>query len=304
MRAVAEEALGWVERALGSGSQVTATSELTGGITSSVNLLSVESGSGATFDVVLRCWTDSQVPIAATDMPLYVQREADNLQRMAAVDLPTPELLAYDLTGEESGVPSLLMTKLRGEIDLTPKDPSSWLDQLASALPVIHAVPHDGVRIFTPWLRLDALEPPSWSTRPEAWRDAIAIARDESLTFDRHFIHRDWQHFNVLWTDGKLTGVVDWIDAAAGPPEIDVGHCRLNLAALYSAERAEDFLARYESVAGRTVDRRWDLVALLGHLPEADRSLERQVDGRRQIDWAGIGPRVEELVVESLRQLG
>ena len=44
------------------------------------------------------------------------------------------------------------------------------------------------------------------------------------------FLHRDFHPGNLLWTDERITGVVDWVSACAGPPEEDIGHCRANLA--------------------------------------------------------------------------
>ena len=31
------------------------------------------------------------------------------------------------------------------------------------------------------------------------------------------------QHFNLLWSRERLTGVVDWSEACIGPPGVDVG---------------------------------------------------------------------------------
>ncbi|WP_081412680.1 phosphotransferase [Fictibacillus gelatini] len=33
------------------------------------------------------------------------------------------------------------------------------------------------------------------------------------------FIHRDYHPCNVLWEDGRLTGVVDWVNDALALPE-------------------------------------------------------------------------------------
>jgi aminoglycoside phosphotransferase (APT) family kinase protein len=79
---------------------------------------------------------------------------------------------------------------------------------------------------------------------------------------DSCFIHRDFQHFNFLWTRRRLTGVVDWGAASIGPPGVDLGHCRLNLAVLFSADWAEQLRLAYEAETGRSVDPWWDLHAL------------------------------------------
>ncbi|MCZ6544941.1 MAG: aminoglycoside phosphotransferase family protein, partial [Chloroflexi bacterium] len=41
---------------------------------------------------------------------------------------------------------------------------------------------------------------------------------------------------------GKLTGIVDWVNASFGPPGIDIGHGRVNLAVLFGLDAANGFL--------------------------------------------------------------
>jgi hypothetical protein len=48
----------------------------------------------------------------------------------------------------------------------------------------------------------------------------------------------------------------------SGPPDLDVGHCRLNLAVLFGADRAEKFRLAYDAEADRAVDPWGDLHAL------------------------------------------
>jgi aminoglycoside phosphotransferase (APT) family kinase protein len=68
---------------------------------------------------------------------------------------------------------------------------------------------------------------------------------------------------------GRLTGVVDWTSACWGPPGIEVGHMRWNLAVTYGVDAADEFLRVHRTLAGRLVDQRyWDAVALADVLPE------------------------------------
>ena len=105
--------------------------------------------------------------------------------------------------------------------------------------------------------------------RPLHWladsglRDAAREAASGPLADEKVLVHGDYQHFNVLWCDGRLTGVVDWPNAATGNRGSDVGHCRLNLAVLFDSKTAGDYLVMYEAAAGVRVDRRADLRALL-----------------------------------------
>ncbi len=87
---------------------------------------------------------------------------------------------------------------------------------------------------------------------------------------------------------GRLPGVVDWPHAAVGSRGSDVGHCRLDLAVLFDAQTADDYLARYERAADVTVDRRADLRALLCFDRDWQRFIPLQVAGRAPLDVAGM----------------
>ena len=117
------------------------------------------------------------------------------------------------------------------------------------------------------------------------------------------FIHGDFQHFNFLWTRGRLTGVVDWGAASTEPPSADVGHCRLNLAVLFGADRAERFRLAYQAEAGRSVDPWWDLHALAAYGDAWRRFIPVQVNGRVPVDTGGMTARVEEVLAAALRRL-
>jgi hypothetical protein len=92
-------------------------------------------------------------------------------------------------------------------------------------------------------------------------------------------------------------------NAGTGPRGIDVGHCRLNLAALYSAEAAERFLEIYQAQAGQLVDPRADVAALCSFGPDWPRFLPRQVAGRAVVDATGMRRRVEDVLRQALRRL-
>ena len=127
--------------------------------------------------------------------------------------------------------------------------------------------------------------------------------RGPAPTHEVRFTHGDYQHFNFLWQRGRLTGVVDWVGACRGPADMDVGHCRLNLAVLYSAEMAADFLAAYEADAGRRVDPYWDIrCATAPAFEDWAAFIPIQVGGRARFDSAGMHRRVDDLLAAALRR--
>lgn len=293
-------ALEWVARAVGDGSRVVGGRRLTGGITSSVHRLAVETRGGTRTQVVLRCWLPSQSG-DIEDAARLVEHERRVLRGLRTSDLPVPQVLAADPTGEHAGAPALLMTRLPGRLDLMPSDPRAWLRQMVSMAVRIHdldvdAAPHE-------WEATD-VPTPGWSSTPAAWRAARAVVLAPPPAHETRFVHGDYQHFNILWRRGRVSGVVDWVGAFRGPADVDVAHCRLNLAVLYSAELAAQFLDAYEAEAGRRVDPYWDIRSATSPAREDWTAfIPIQVDGRAPFDPDGMHRRVDDHLAAALRRI-
>ncbi|HTL37853.1 MAG TPA: phosphotransferase [Kofleriaceae bacterium] len=220
---VRPETLAWVETVAGA---VVETKRLTGGLTSWVHRLTTARG-----DIVLRQ--------SSADA---VAKEAVILTALARADVPAPRLIAT--SGD-----ALLMTLVPGEIRLVPTE--AWLRQMATMLARIHALDVDVPKRIVDW-RSSEYKPPPDATS-DVWKDVVAIVAQERTVTDARFSHGDYQHFNMLWSDEQLTGVIDWIEACLGPQDLDVGHCRLNLALLFSADpdrRPSAARCRRNDVAG------------------------------------------------------
>lgn len=270
--------------------RVIAVAPLPGGITADMDRVTV--ASSRVEDVVLRRWPGADWADG------LVLREAEALAALQDIGVPTPQLLATDEDGASAGVRCTLTSALPGQPDLCPDDLVSWLDQLASTQAVIHTVPGP---LRVQW---DGWYPES--DRPLEWladrglRAAARTAASGPLLQEEVLIHGDYQHFNVLWCRGRLSGVVDWTNAAMGNRGSDVGHCRLNLAALFGPRAAAYYLLAYERAAGVRVDRRADLRALLCFTPHWQQFIPRQVAGRAPLDVAGMPDRVAAVVRDAL----
>jgi aminoglycoside phosphotransferase (APT) family kinase protein len=254
------EALTWVVEAVGAGAEVVATVPLPGSSSVALHALAIRQASGMVVELVLRqflelTWLTREPDLAA--------REARALTSLAGSPVPAPELVAVDASGARAGAPAVLMTRLPGAVDVAPVDPLSWVRRLAAVLPPIHetAVAEGDRRPY--WRYASEVEPhvPAWSRRPDAWARALEIAAEPGPTVADRFIHRDFHPGNVLWRSGRVSGIVDWVDAAWGPREVDVAHCRVNLAMLFGLEIAERFASAVAAEAGeRLADPYWNAV--------------------------------------------
>ena len=219
-----------------------------------------------TSTVVLRQFDNPEWLIEEPDL---VQHEAASLQKASASGLPAPSLITFDKTGEASGLPTILMTKVEGQVELLPSDFTKWTDGLAKILAMIHRVEADDFAWeYASYTHRDAVQLPEWTKKPALWQLAFEQLQGEIPAFRGTFIHRDFHPTNVLWLRDEVSGVVDWPNACRGPGGIDVGHCRVNLALLYSVEVADLFLAAYEKHAGSsfTYDSYWDIVSAFDFL--------------------------------------
>lgn len=281
------ETLRWVERAAGRGYRVARLRRLTGGVETATHLVTLRRAAfdGAVHLVLRRphAWALEHRPHATAEQAAVLAHVAAH-----APGLPAPEVVDHRPD-------AVLMRKLPGRIDLAPKDPASWLQQHADTLRAIHDLPPvAGAPHVTGSGDIGERRPPDWSAHPELWDRALAkiAAGHPGPNTETAFAHGDFQHFNLLWSRGRLSGIVDWSSHAARPPSRDAGHCRLNLAILYGADVADDFAARY----GRPIDPWWDLWETVIFLPSWGDTITQQV-GRRlgePVDVDAIHRRVDE----------
>jgi aminoglycoside phosphotransferase (APT) family kinase protein len=290
--------LAWVEQTLGSSARVVGWKRLTGGLTSIVHRLTVERN-GRREKYVLRWWMPGGewAQWIARAVPL----ETAVLRKLEGSDIPVPRVIG-SITDAALGGPAVLMTRVPGKVHLIPRDRELWLRQMAQMLARIHALALDG-NPFESWLDRSQLSPPPDASRADVWREAIALVAEERVPARTCFLHRDYQHFNMLWSRERLTGVVDWMEACSGPPEVDVGHCRLNLTVLFSAGVADRFRAMYEAESGQRVDAWWDVHALLSYGPGWKQFLPIQIDGRAPLEVEGMTGRMEEVLERALHRL-
>lgn len=238
-------AVAWVERMAGAGARVVGVRRLPNAWAAAVHAVTVERA-GRRHDFVLRRWARRDIP---PDEGI-VEHEAEVLTMLESTSLAVPRLVAYDPAGTECDVPAVLMTRLSGCDVLDPADLDRWIDDLAAMLHAVHEVADPGTTLgtFAPYNLGTVAEAPTWSRRPDVWEQAIEVAHQPIPDVTAGLCHRDFHPGNVLWSQGQVSGIVDWTHACRGPAAADVAHCRINLAMLHGLDVAARFAQRYGDV--------------------------------------------------------
>lgn len=225
-------------------------------------LLRLDRG-GTGLGVVLR--------VGGDDDPAGLDTEVAALRLAAEHGLPVPRLLAAEVV---AGRPVVLVEQVPGTSAIPAGRPPARLRALGRTAAALHAV------ALAPGPALPRRD------RPIAGEDFAALRRQgpsRPLLAEAEarvatppagtpevFVHGDLWQGNALWDGNRLTGLIDWDCAGAGPPGVDLGSLRCDAALCFGPEAAGDVLAGWEEVAGRPAAEvaHWDVVAALSTPPD------------------------------------
>jgi aminoglycoside phosphotransferase (APT) family kinase protein len=190
-----------------------------------------------------------------------VRREVRVLRALDGLDGLAPRLLASDSADLASRGSWVLISRLPGTADITPREPVARAAQLGRALARVHQTPAHRVADFPSVLEradgsLAGISGPAAGTVAANW-ETLARA-PVGLT------HHDFWSGNVVWEDEVLSGIVDWTGGSLGPPGFDTGWCRLDLYLLHGQGIADRFLGAYETASESVLPDAvlWDLWAV------------------------------------------
>lgn len=168
-----------------------------------------------------------------------------------------PVWLGGDMEGRWSEHPTSVIGWLDGDPEIAPADPGEWARELGRGLAAVHSVPAERLTELPSLFDGSGGSPeilggPLAAQVRSRWPEVVAAPA--VLT------HGDYWSGNVVWRDGRLTGIVDWASGSRGSRGFDLGWCRLDLVLLFGEQIADEFLAAYEAEAGQTVGemRLWD----------------------------------------------
>lgn len=254
-------ALAWASSEVGS--PVVASEPLEGGLTSTMLALRHADDS----ESVLRLMTNEPWRTHGAEL---TAREQDAQLALAGTPVPAPTSLSLDADGTVAGVAAHLMSRLPGSAMGVPDDRAVRV--MADLLVTIHAQrPSRRCRTFQSWAWEAKWIVPNWTRHPRSWERAFGVLAGPAPAYEQTFIHRDFSHRNVLWSDGAISGVVDWVETSTGPAWLDAAHAASNLAVAHDIHPALAFLEAYAEAAGARGDAYWLVMDAVGFLPPPGR---------------------------------
>lgn len=239
---------------------------LIGGWTSTMSALTADDGERA----VLRLMTKEPWRRHAAGL---LAREAAVQRQLHGSGIPAPRSIALDVAGETAGAPAHLMSWLPGGLRLDSAA-HDVLEVLAQTLAGIHLFEpgRNRPREYQSWAPPGKRVLSSWMRRPARWSKAFALLEQPAPAYLGTFLHRDFHLGNLLWSRGRISGVVDWVETSWGPADLDVAHAATYLAMLHGLEASTRFTDAYRRRCDRCRDeeefRYWNVMDIVGYLPD------------------------------------
>lgn len=202
------------------------------------------------------------------------RREFKTFELLNLHNVPAPETLYLDETGEVLGIPGIVTGFVGGTLIMdTPNDPLDWARKLARTLARIHSIPcSEKEQHFLLEGNSEALWFLNHDAPPQYMQDYLSGADVWRLLKNLHakfqpdapaLMHIDYWSGNILWHENEISAVIDWEEAAYGDPAVDVAYARMNMVLMGLPDAADEFLRVYELQTGRTLKNLvfWELAA-------------------------------------------
>ena len=232
------------------GSMLVNIERLQGGVSADVSRLDLKQASGSHLSVVLRAHGESHSGHPA-------QTEFDLLQALFVKGLPVAQPLAVDETKSLLPNDYLVLTFIGGSSLIESPDHAAYIERAAEMLARIHQTPVEGLP------ELPARREPLpevfdyWPQGPE-WEELKTHLQHASFApFSGKTVlcHGDFWPENILWQEGRITGVLDWEDAALGDPLSDLACSRLEFRYRFGVSGMQRFTEAYAAKRPFEVER-------------------------------------------------
>ena len=202
------------------------------------------------------------------------RREFKTFQLLNRWQVPAPEALLLDDSGDILGSPGIVVSFVPGHLKMdTISNPMDWARKLAYTLSNIHSIPC-GKEEQSFLLRgnteatwfLNSERPPAYMQAYPGGTELWQFLHEEWPKIQNVppvLLHIDYWSGNILWHENEISAVIDWEEAAYGDPAVDVGYARMNMTMMGLADAAEEFLRTYEAETEKRLQNLgfWELAA-------------------------------------------
>lgn len=191
-------------------------------------------------------------------------REYKTFKLLNQYQVPSPEALYLDETGEVLEIPGMVSKFVNGKLIMdAPADPFDWASKLAKTLAKIHSISCgeeeqkfllDGNSEASWFLRFDA--PPKYMQDYSGGTDLWHLTKKlypQIESVQPSLMHIDYWSGNILWHENEISAVIDWEEASYGDPAYDVAYARMNMILMGLPEAADEFLRVYEFETGSKI---------------------------------------------------
>jgi aminoglycoside phosphotransferase (APT) family kinase protein len=236
--------------------------------------------------------------------------EVAALRLAAQVGVPASRLLAHD-DGHAAGVMLVLIERLPGSSQIPREPDPSRLRSLGAVAARLHAV------LLEPSAELPRRDRPvegeDFAKMRREQQAGGLLAEAEALVTQIRpavarsvFVHGDLWHGNTLWSDGILTGLLDWDCAGVGAPGVDLGSLRCDAAICHGIQATAEILRGWEQEGGHPAEdvAYWDAVAALATPPDMGWfPAVISAQGRPDLDRATLLQRRDTFLSQALDRL-
>lgn len=194
--------------------------------------------------------------------------------------LPAPRILGRRL----ENIPLVAMSALPGAPVEAKDVDRKRIERAARAAQAIHKIPTPEPlgrhQVYSPHYFHTLLRPqcPNWTRVPRVWNSAIQLYEAFKPASPKALLHRDFHFGNLLFSDCRLTGMIDWVTACFGDPQADISHMRWNLLVSHGEDAMIAFTEAYYVDGSECHDPIWDIYALTGALPDITDMASREAD--------------------------
>ena len=225
--------------------------------------------------------------------------------------LAAPRLLASDLDGSVTGKLAILQSALPGGSQIPVEPHQDRLSALGRGLGRVHnvaAVPTTALP-----LRRRPIEDVDFGALPipegsvELLTTARRLLSERTAPEEpRGLVHGDFWQGNTLWESDRYVGTVDWDCAGVGPPGVDLGSARCDVAVMYGLGAEDEVLVGWEEIMGRSALNVawWDIVAATCTPPDLSMWLPNfHHQGRDDLDLTTVTRRRDSFLAAALQHL-